>query len=284
MIPDGSQSAKIFEYLSERVWNRIRRSKELGIRLGEVGITDDIVLEIAQLQSPNVLISQTSQASEPHEGTDWEWWIGSRGGGWTRYAVQAKRINVESNIYDKLGHYVGRKRQAQVLAEYASRSKAVALYCFYNYVEEYSEEKHWHCHLDFRDSQFGCTIVPVSVVQSAVKTRGSRTFQRIHQHSDAVPWRCLFCSGNSHCNNASLALEVPELRNAHKVLPPALNEMLETTEMRMLQTAEKQTAPAESQSLSLRLSPDFEFDGDIYSDIRMRPRFVGLVNLGDSER
>lgn len=183
--------AELLENLSRQTWDRIRDGHRLGIRQGETALTDTLLLEIARARLPSMRIIKTPHAAERSQGTDWEWWVGSRSHGWIRYAIQAKKISFPRDKYQMLGHKVGPRLQVDVLLDYATANQAVALYCLYNATDEPDVGSYWHCSLDFEREQLGCTVAPAATIKKCLSKRGKRTFKGIHSDFRVLPLRCI---------------------------------------------------------------------------------------------
>lgn len=184
------------EDISRRIWTDINLSKKYNTIYGEETITDSILLELAKLDYFNIRILQTPKSVEAHQGTDWEWYVGSNTYGWIRYAIQAKKINTKSNCYTSLNHKLGKspvvEYQINILRTFANTNGAVPLFNFYNYYPNATEDKHWQCSQSFDLELLGWTFTTLKNVEAAIKKRGFRTFDKIHQLKNALPIRCLF--------------------------------------------------------------------------------------------
>jgi hypothetical protein len=190
----------LFENLAQSTWERLRLSWEYDISQGEETITDLLQLEIARFGSPHIHVLKTNKAFEAKSGLDWEWWIGDDFSGWLRFAVQAKKIG-PSGRYNALKHRVklpdGRRLyQHNLLKRYAREQNAIPLYCLFNHIRlnDFNHVHHWHCSDSVDVAQLGCTLAPVTRIEEALRVRGCRTFDFIHQDRNTSPWRCLFCS------------------------------------------------------------------------------------------
>ncbi|WP_370464623.1 DUF6615 family protein [Microbulbifer sp. YPW1] len=182
----------ILEDLARDSSARFRDSQILDIRFGEETITDLVLLELKRLSPQNVLILQTSKAAEASTGTDWEWWIGSDRVGWTRYAVQAKKMNWDTERYNSITQRTGSKLQIDVLDAFAASNGAIPLYCFYNSATSTAKSA-WNCCKAFDAPQLACTVTPSAIVRPCISTRGTKNFSWMHSHIETVPWRCLTC-------------------------------------------------------------------------------------------
>lgn len=178
---------ELFEKLALVTWRSISLCHSKQIRLGEDAVTSTNLINLA-VKGPASIAVEDTRPNESTKGCDFELWIGSDRFGWSRYAVQAKKIDVNSSRYPSLAHMVGGAAQIDILDAYAKANSAAAIYCFYNY----STEKHgWNCNLPRDTEQLGCSVTPSSVVRKAITTRGARSFTAIHSRAETLPWRCL---------------------------------------------------------------------------------------------
>jgi hypothetical protein len=181
---------QLLESIASSTWNRIYLGNFYKISQGEETITDFNLLEIAKSSISEVKVIKTPKNEEKNQGTDWEWWIGNNSIGWLRYAIQAKKVDINSR-YAKLGHKVNNRRQIDILESFARENRAIPLYCFYNHIECDDLKNYWHCQLSYEESQFGCTITPSKNVREILLSRGKRNFSCLHEFINTKPWRCL---------------------------------------------------------------------------------------------
>ena len=178
---------ELFEQLALVTWRSISLCHSKQIRLGEDAVTSTNLINLA-VKGPACVAVEDTRPSESTKGCDFELWIGSDRFGWSRYAVQAKKIDVNSSRYPSLAHMVSGTAQIDILEAYARANSAAAIYCFYNY----SAQNHkWNCNLPRDTEQLGCSVTPSSVVRKAITTRGARSFTAIHDRPETLPWRCL---------------------------------------------------------------------------------------------
>lgn len=181
--------------ISDEIWERLKDAKQLRISQGEETITDNILLYLFRQHIGVIRIVPTPKNKEKFQGTDWEWWIGNNRDGWLRYAIQAKKLNQQTNKYESLNHQVGKKpnqqSQHRILETYATANHAIPLYAFYNHIDLDDYTPYWHCSNMLDVKKLGCTVTPLKNVKNALSTRGSRTFQTIHSFEETIPIRCL---------------------------------------------------------------------------------------------
>jgi len=201
-----------FNRVCDNVWCLLETSWIRRFDLSETTVTDRILLwlhENRALSSIQVaILAKTSYADEPVRGTDWEWWIGNGRHGWSRYAVQAKKLSHQENggtryhsLKQRAGQSLPEQFQHEVLARYARENHAVPIYAFYNYVRKTDYASYWQCKCapyrqgkSHRDaSKLGITVTPLKNVESAVSDHGQRSFEAIHEFPETVSMRCLAC-------------------------------------------------------------------------------------------
>ncbi|WP_422102501.1 DUF6615 family protein [Vreelandella sp.] len=189
------QSFDLLRRLAKDTFLRMQYGYELDCVQSEETITDINLLDIKKENLYFFRVDKTNKIEEKEKGIDWEFWIGSNGIGWHRYAVQAKRLYLESGKYDRLRHkHKGASHfQIDILENYSKATGAIPLYCFYNAVDEKMLKKHWHCNHPKELEQLGCTLVPLKIVKKAHKAYAPKTFEALHQHKSAKPWQCLLC-------------------------------------------------------------------------------------------
>ena len=155
--------------------------------------TDLNLLEIARSRLSTLRVYKATGPVEPLFGFDWEWWIGNNEQGWTRYSVQAKRLDLKTEKYRSLRHKVGETFQIDLLEKFSRENQSVPLYCFYNALSPTSPEAHWYCPLPLDKRQLGCTLVPLRIVKTAHEKSKRKSFGALHSTAESIPWRCLFC-------------------------------------------------------------------------------------------
>jgi len=180
----------LFEQLAEATWAKLAKSWNYNISISEETFTDLNLLEIEAASLPNVRVWKSNKQEESLKGIDWEWWIGSNRLMWWRYAVQAKKVT-QSGKYDSIRKKVKNRFQIDLLHEYAKKSRAIPLYCFYNHVEDRNVSPFWHCNFAIEPEQFGCTLAPLDIVKYYFVKGRRKSFHTIHREPKVLPWRCL---------------------------------------------------------------------------------------------
>jgi hypothetical protein len=278
------QNAVELEYLARQTWDRLRDGYDLDVSQGEETITDFNLLEIKRSGAHNIKVDKkTNKSEEAIIGIDWEWIIGSHTQGWLRYAVQAKKINVESNRYDSLMHKVNGVAQIDLLEMYAKRAQSIPLYCLYNYARNYVQNIHWQCGLPFQENLLGCTITPSSVIRQAINTWGKRRFDFIHEEKSTIPWRCLLTcpkilqiySGGT----IDIAFENVKVYSTNEL--SAIFNNLSDKDREILQT---DAYPTINVNELIELSPKSEFSFGNRRTIKIIPQRTLIINIGDNLR
>ena len=192
----------LFENIARTTWEWLGEARQRKLSFSEETITDIAALQIAGAALNQVKIAKVSKFEEKRYGIDWMWFIGNPRQGYRRYAVQAKKVTLDTStnfsyrLRRRVSRMPGSKFQIQRLERFARIARAVPLYCFYNNVDSALATKHWHCLRypsqpdDIR--QMGCTVVPLDVVQEVHKPYRNKNFCAVHRDKRSIPWRCLF--------------------------------------------------------------------------------------------
>lgn len=194
----------LFEDIARTTWDWLGQARQLKLSFSEETVTDIAALQIAGTASSNVKVSKSTRQQERRLGIDWMWFIGNPRQGYTRYAIQAKKITLGPNKFSyRLRHRVssipGSEFQIQRLEQFATRAHAIPLYCFYNNVGSALATRYWHCRTypnppdDIR--QMGCTIAPLDAVRTVHKPHHPKDFSAVHRDVRSMPWRCIFHPG-----------------------------------------------------------------------------------------
>ena len=192
----------LFEHLARTTWEWLGQARDLGISFSEETVTDITALQIAGARLNEIKVSKTTKPQEKRYGIDWMWFIGNRGQGYLRYAVQAKKITLDhsTNYSYRIRHPIcgirGAEFQIDVLEQFARKARAIPLYCFYNNVHDALAARHWHCLSSLQQPddirQMGCTLVPLDVIQVVHEPYHRKNFTAVHRDQRSIPWRCLF--------------------------------------------------------------------------------------------
>ena len=197
---DNLSPLELFELLARTTWDWLGYARDLGLGVSEDSITDITSLKIAHTQSKDIHVTKVSKRKEQFVGFDWMWVIRRPGQSLAVYAVQAKKLKLDSPDYSygKLKYKTSQGYQLKALRDFANRIRAIPLYCFFNNVPADIARSKWHCLEQQADvSQMGCTLVPLDWVNNVHDKPWLRnSFETIHRDLNAVPWRCLF---HRHC-------------------------------------------------------------------------------------
>jgi hypothetical protein len=207
------------------------------MRYGETTITDYNLLELRLADLPDIRVFHVPPIREREFGYDWEWWLRVGGGPWNVLFVQAKKLNPKRGTYEALGHKVGalKQRQIDLLWQHAKHFGGIPLYSFYNGPRP--SVAAWNCAAHRDEQQFGCSIVPHSIVKSfvvsgrrrlAARSRKRTDFEYLHENDRARPWRCVVCPSRAGIESEWLeSLKDPgiELR-AYAELPNYVQQVI----------------------------------------------------------
>jgi hypothetical protein len=254
----GMRSVELFEVLASTTWRTIHRANRNRVSFGEDAITSINLNAIASLNDRSVAI-EDARVDEAHKGCDFEMWIGNDSRGWSRYAVQAKKITASSGRYEKLSHAVRGRYQIEILNDYAKRVRAAPIYCFYNFAPYVMN---WNCGLTRDETQLGCMVAPAVVVEQALHLRGCRDFGWLHTQPESVPWRCLLrCPRDHHHKyDANARSRWPALETHHHRRLPEVLEVLRS-ERRGVELLEPESIAREDERLYPRWTVVVESDG-----------------------
>ncbi|MCY4354250.1 MAG: hypothetical protein OXC09_05625 [Truepera sp.] len=183
---------QLFESLAGTTWDWLGHARKVKLAISEDSVTDITELEIATAGLNGIKVTRVTKQEESRYGFDWMWFIGNRDQGYIRYAVQAKKIilNTSGSYNYRIRHKSG--LQIVALKRFANCVGAIPLYCFYNNVDTSTAVRHWHCFQQPDVRQMGCTLVPLDAVEIVHKPGHRKDFTAIHQDQRAIPWRCLF--------------------------------------------------------------------------------------------
>jgi Family of unknown function (DUF6615) len=175
------------------VWNRMKKARTVGMRLGEETLTEIALLNIALAHPPTkVAIRLATKKDEAGHGGDWEWWFSHKGKG-VGFRVQAKRLFPSGKYEGLFKKKKGAKPydQLDTLVDAAKNAKPplIPLYCFYNFPvgkSPFSARKN-PCG-NFRGPSFwGCSIA----FPDDVKARQSDELAKLVRIMR--PWHALVC-------------------------------------------------------------------------------------------
>lgn len=163
----------------------------LGMTIGEETLTDLNLLELQAGNPGEVSTIKFTRLQEGQKtGADWEWWVRLASGSWLKLRVQAKRLNLRTSSYHHINYPKQTGRQLRDLVKDARASRAVPLYCFYNFWEP-SKASPWRCKCHPEDQAFmGCTIAAADHIES-LGPLGRK--KRRHIERRWIPWHCLVC-------------------------------------------------------------------------------------------
>jgi hypothetical protein len=193
------------ESLALATWADIDHGRQLGVPMGETGITHRNMLALKR-EHPSLVVYKHSAHEEVRTGADWEWWLRTSDG-WICLVFQAKVLNAKGRYHGVTKATRDGKRQVDSLLNTChARSERVGgpvwpLYCFYN-----SWPGDWPdgvLRFDLanprtmaaRDLQlFGCAVTDASTVLQILTLRryGKRRTLRDSYLPVSRPWSLLF--------------------------------------------------------------------------------------------
>jgi hypothetical protein len=197
-----------FQRIADRVWRDIADADDAGLAFSEETITETILLELHRDHRERIRVKAFSKAEEKRNGSDWEWWIG-RPGRWLGMRVQAKRISLPEEAFNRLQTYGATKRggtrQIDALIAAAAHDRLNAVYCFYVHSRKWPTMRAWPVYNALGGgpiSPQGCFVAEAGAVRSTKANALSKVAPV------CLPWHLLVC----HCSNG--AFNGPSLADA----------------------------------------------------------------------
>ena len=136
LVSDIVRLRPTLEKLARTTWPDIADGRQLGVGMGETGITDRNMLALRR-EHPSLLVHKHAVNEEVRTGADWEWWLDT-GDGWMCLVFQAKVLDANGRYPGITKGQAGGKLQVDVLLRAClQRSLRLdgtvwPLYCFYN--------------------------------------------------------------------------------------------------------------------------------------------------------
>lgn len=190
------------ERVAERTWSALGRAKDLRVRFGEETLTDLLVLDMLPHQrAKGFWLRPIAKHAEASCGADLFVAVRHPTGRWSRFALQAKKLDPDDDWYRMFKWVQKSIDQLEKLEEFARQLHALPLYLLYNHSKTAQPSEHWHCPLPFDLGQLGCTLVPSWHIREMLRRPPPRNFDRAHKVSQSRPWRCAF-----DCPDAETAL------------------------------------------------------------------------------
>ncbi len=188
---------KLFEYISEEVWNIISENHEQGNRLDERGITSlNIIGEIQSIIRSQKIFSVFAQKSikETKRGGDLELYVEKSHNQFHRILLQSKIMEI-NGTFKKLNKESGRSgiKQYDTLSSYAKEINSKALYLMYNGYHGFKCSE-TDCAGNHDEKQYGCAILEVNYI----KTHCEKNINGVLGNENCPkpygkPWRFLTC-------------------------------------------------------------------------------------------
>ena len=215
----------------------MRKAASLGISLSEETITEITLYNIAMAhQNPGqIAISIATKPQEKLHGADWEWWLVKKKKN-ICYRVQAKRL-FPNGQYSSLYKTPNSNKYAQLdtLVAAAKASKAVPMYCFYNFDQSsFSIGAPSSCLHSYRGpSYWGCSLAAAPSVRNTGSNdpavlkaimRPWHLFACSHDGEDLVDSGARFASERLQTGLDNPALNIAQSRS----IPAYVERLLET--------------------------------------------------------
>lgn len=177
--PRSSNLCGEFQRLSLWTWNVLVAAAEVGMPLGEEGITEHLMLELVMRCPQRIKVKLFNKKEEAGLGADWEWWFWNGPDG-IGCRVQAKKINLAKERFDSLTFGKRGRGQIDNLIGKATDGRLAPLYCLYFSGRGPSSRQ---------TRLYGCSLVP------AEKVREIRKKDACYLAPHCAPWHQLVCGG-----------------------------------------------------------------------------------------
>lgn len=221
-----------FAFISKKVWYGLENAYNADISIRETTISDLLFLYLHNSKLKSLTTIPTPHNKESEQGTDWEFWIG-REKQWLRYAVQAKKYNTKKNEYSSLNHSVmdktnnKKRKQYDILAEYAKAHQAIPIYALYNYIdaEKKTSDKINQSKLfsmlmdkgDEFDSEWGIAVTPLHNIQTSLNTKGCRNLYFLRTCEGTIPLHKLIDLTSDYLNGRKIQAFITNFETTPKI-------------------------------------------------------------------
>jgi hypothetical protein len=187
---------RLFESISEKVWEKLARNSRRGNSLFEEGITRgeiiDLIISYAENNQSKKVLAQKAK-NEKANGGDLEIYIELQKNKYIRLFLQAKLLH-EKNLYNNFAHKNGNGFQWDLITKFANINGCKPLYILYNGIPDYNYEGE-DCCGTHDEKQLGCSIAEVSDIKALFNqgNKSSISFDDIHKEPNpiGIPWRCI---------------------------------------------------------------------------------------------
>jgi len=204
--PTNPNVCDLFKSGARDTWARIFFSRKTPrLKIHETSVSQNLVYEmnLIKLKVPMLDFEIFESINEKANGDDLEITVRHADGAYYTYAIQSKIIyhrrnkgiaNLKEGHYQKLKHWVGkgagRKKQVDLLIEYASRHGFIPVYLLYNYVQKSFSP-------GIEPDLFGCTVIGAKYLKDKHTSADGNLDDKV-KFSDlhtayAFPWHELVC-------------------------------------------------------------------------------------------
>ncbi|WP_445444646.1 DUF6615 family protein [Clavibacter sp. km3a] len=198
----SSELVQLMDDLAEQTWFNLREARRLGMTMGEVTITDTVLLSLARMIDSSSLSLEIvpTQSNENTTGADFEIWIHASGSRFLGMSFQAKVLKHEAGTfkYPMLSHKVAGVHQYDILLAHSLATNTIPYHLFYNGWEQ-PDANAPVLPAQWKRETFGCAAVPTSQVQQIRNTSRGATYAIPRMSITAqdylttsVPWSELF--------------------------------------------------------------------------------------------
>jgi len=204
--PVNPNVCELFKSGARDTWARIFFSRKTPrLKIHETSVSQNLVYEmnLIKLKFPTLDFEIFESTNEKANGDDLEVTVRHADGEYYTYAIQSKIIyhrrskgiaNLKEGYYKQLKHWVGkgigRKKQVDLLIEYATRHGFIPVYLLYNYVQKSFDP-------GIEPDLFGCTVIGARYLKAKHTSADGNLddkvkFSDLHT-ANAFPWHELVC-------------------------------------------------------------------------------------------
>lgn len=195
----SSERCQLFKDIADKVWHRINRKHKLGMNDKEIAVTNDIIADILEYHKTtlkNFDVYARDSYLESEYGSDIDVFIETHENKYRWFALQSKLLK-KNKRYDTFRDSSNGVMQWDKLYFLEALTGCKAYYLLYNGNSTNAYNGKDKCRKDFNETQFGCSLVEPSIIETLANRRNGRgyispKYSEIHP-DDAEPWRVLTC-------------------------------------------------------------------------------------------
>lgn len=213
----ATNRCQLFEYIANKVWNKVISNHAAKIDVPEIGITKDIITDIRMHYTGilNFGVWSNPGYNESLNGSDIDIFVETTTGNFIWYALQAKVLHLNGKYRD-LDRIRGGEYQWDKLNRLAETAGCISQYLLYNGVKNFTYSGLDKCNRAFNETQFGCSLVETNDIKKISSLNSSPAFLDF-QPKHAQPWRVIVCC--KHDNHKQTLYNISQIKKAVEHYP-----------------------------------------------------------------